>query len=176
MQKLFVTFFGVGLLKPAPGTWGSIAGAIVALPILIFFSVNTLFLASCLLFVISISIINDYEKKCGSHDNSEIVIDEVAGIWITLSIAGSVGEIFSINFSPIIEGFNGISWLGVILSVIYFRIFDIWKPSIIGRVDKSVKGGLGVMSDDILAGFFAGIAVLITISLMIKLGFSNLIF
>ena len=176
MQKLFVTFFCVGLLKPAPGTWGSIAGAIVALPILIFFGVNTLFLASCLLFVISISIINDYEKKCGSHDNSEIVIDEVAGIWITLSIAGSVGEIFSINFSPIIEGFNGISWLGVILSVIYFRIFDIWKPSIIGRVDKSVKGGLGVMSDDILAGFFAGIAVLITISLMIKLGFSNLIF
>ena len=176
MQKLFVTFFGVGLLKPAPGTLGSIAGAIVALPILIFFGVNTLFLASCLLFVISISIINDYEKKCGSHDNSEIVIDEVAGIWITLSIAGSVGEIFSINFSPIIEGFNGVSWLGVILSVIYFRIFDIWKPSIIGRVDKSVKGGLGVMSDDILAGFFAGIAVLITISLMIKLGFSNLIF
>ena len=176
MQKLFVTFFGVGLLKPAPGTLGSIAGAIVALPILIFFGVNTLFLASCLLFVISISIINDYEKKCGSHDNSEIVIDEVAGIWITLSIAGSVGEIFSINFSPIIEGFNGVSWLGVILSVIYFRIFDIWKPSIIGRVDKSVKGGLGVMSDDILAGFFAGIAVLITISLMIKVGFSNLIF
>lgn len=176
MQKLFVTFFGVGLLKPAPGTWGSIAGVIVALPILIFFGVNMLFLASCLLFVISISIINDYEKKCGSHDNSEIVIDEVAGIWITLSIAGSVGEIFSINFSPIIEGFNGISWLGVILSVVYFRIFDIWKPSIIGRVDKSVKGGLGVMSDDILAGFFAGIAVLITISLMIKLGFSNLIF
>ncbi|MBR6953293.1 MAG: phosphatidylglycerophosphatase A, partial [Campylobacter sp.] len=74
------------------------------------------------------------------------------------------------------EGFNGISWLGVILSVVYFRIFDIWKPSIIGRVDKSVKGGLGVMSDDILAGFFAGIAVLITISLMIKFGASNLIF
>ena len=176
MQKLFVTFFGVGLLRPAPGSWGSIAGAIVALPILIFLGVNTLFLVSCLLFLVSVSIINEYEKKCGSHDNSEIVIDEVAGVWIAMSISGSIGEIFSLNFTPIIEGFNGVSWLGIILSVIYFRIFDIWKPSIIGRVDKSVKGGIGVMSDDILAGFFAGIAVLITISLMIKLGASNLIF
>ena len=45
----------------------------------------------------------------------------------------------------------------MLLSFIYFRIFDIWKPSLIGKIDKDIKGGLGVMGDDILAGILAGI-------------------
>jgi phosphatidylglycerophosphatase A len=45
-----------------------------------------------------------------------------------------------------------------ILAFVYFRLFDIWKPSIIGRIDREVKGGLGVMGDDIVAGIAAGIA------------------
>ena len=79
----------------------------------------------------------------------EIVIGELAGVWITISMVGH-------------------SAFGIVLSFILFRIFDIWKPSIIGKVDREVKGGLGVMGDDLLAGFFAGLLGLILIGIMQK--------
>ncbi|CUU67851.1 phosphatidylglycerophosphatase A [Campylobacter hyointestinalis subsp. hyointestinalis] len=138
MQKLFLTFFGTGLLKPAPGTWGSLAGAVFGVLIFKFIGDQTLFLASLLLFLASIKVINDYESKTGSHDANHIVIDEVAGVWLTISISGE-------------------TWMQIALSIIFFRVLDITKPSIIGRIDKNVKGGLGVMGDDMVAGLFAGL-------------------
>ena len=139
MQKLFLTFFGAGLLPKAPGTWGSVAGAVVAWGILWAFSNTTLFLASILLFLASVSVIDNYEAKTGVHDHGSIVIDEVVGVWLAIAISGdSVAQI--------------------LLSLAFFRILDIKKPSIIGRVDRNVKGGLGVMADDMIAGFFAGLA------------------
>ena len=57
-----------------------------------------------------------------------------------------------------------------ILSVVLFRVFDIYKPSIIGRIDKNVKGGLGVMGDDIAAGVVAGVASGVVYGLMLKFG------
>ncbi len=138
MRKLFLTFFYTGLLPKAPGTYGTIAGAVVALPIIYYFPPTTLFLASLLLTLIAIKEIDKEEAQSGIHDSSEIVIDEVAGIWLALSISSG-------------------SWIQIILSIIFFRFFDIYKPSIIGRVDRDVKGGLGVMGDDLLAGVFAAI-------------------
>lgn len=138
MQKLFLTFFYIGLLPFAPGTFGTLAGAFVAYFILKFLGAQTLALMSVLLFFAAIESINSHEIRTNSHDNSYIVIDEVAGIWLTLSICGA-------------------SLFGFILGTVCFRIFDIFKPSIIGVVDKKVKGGLGVMGDDMLAGFFAAI-------------------
>ena len=120
MQRLFLTFFGFGLLPKAPGTWGSIAGAVVAYFVLYFLSSTTLFLASILLFLVSISVIDDFEKKVNSHDESFIVIDEVAGVWLAIAISGTT-----------------ISQL--ILSLVLFRVLDIKKPSIIGRIDRNVK-------------------------------------
>ncbi|WP_459814527.1 phosphatidylglycerophosphatase A family protein [Campylobacter concisus] len=151
MQKLFLTFFGFGLLQKAPGTWGSIAGAVVAYFVLYFLSSTTLFLASILLFLVSISVIDDFEKKVNSHDESFIVIDEVAGVWLAIAISGAT-----------------ISQL--ILSLVLFRVLDIKKPSIIGRIDRNVKGGLGVMGDDMVAGFFAGIISAIIYGAAIKFG------
>ena len=138
MRKLFLTFFYTGLLPKAPGTYGTIAGALVALPILFYFPPTTLFLATILLTLIAINEINKEEIQSGIHDASEIVIDEVAGIWLALSMSGA-------------------TWIQIILSIIFFRLFDIWKPSVIGRIDHDVKGGLGVMGDDLLAGVFAAI-------------------
>ena len=69
-----------------------------------------------------------------------------------------------------------ISYLCLILALVFFRIFDIWKPSIIGRIDRSVKGGLGVMLDDVIAGAIAGICVLGIISAMMKFGLAEFIF
>ena len=151
MQKLFLTFFGFGLLPKAPGTWGSIAGTVVAYFVLYFLSSTTLFLASILLFLISISVIDDFEKKVNSHDESFIVIDEVAGVWLAVAISGAT-----------------ISQL--ILSLVLFRVLDIKKPSIIGRIDRNVKGGLGVMGDDMVAGFFAGLISAIIYGAAIKFG------
>ncbi len=138
MRKLFLTFFYTGLLPKAPGTWGTIAGAIAALPILYYFPPTTLFLATILLSLIAVNEINKEEAQSGLHDASEIVIDEVAGIWLALSMSGA-------------------TWLQIVVSVLYFRLFDIWKPSVIGRIDREVEGGLGVMGDDLLAGVFAAI-------------------
>lgn len=140
MRKCFLTGCYTGLMPKAPGTWGSIFGLILSFFILKFLPPSTLFLLSILITIIAIKEINSYEKETNTHDDKKIVIDEVAGIWIAISILP--------NISPI--------WL--FIAFIFFRIFDILKPSYIGKIDKDVKGGLGVMGDDILAGILAGLS------------------
>jgi len=175
MQKLILTFFYVGLIPRAPGTWGSIAGALIAYLVLLVFSQVTLLLLGILIFVFSIKIIDKFEETSGIHDSSTIVIDEVAGVFFAISIGGiSVLTALSGENSPQTAG--GVSILAILLSLIFFRIFDIWKPSIIGRVDRGIKGGLGVMLDDAIAGGVAGISTLIILSLMVKFGLSDWIF
>ena len=161
MQKLFVTFFYSGLLRPAPGTWGSLSGAIVGVGIYYYIGLETLFMASILLFLASISIINSYETKSGTHDDSSIVIDEVAGVWVSISIALSSWEQL---------GVDKFGWISVVLAFVFFRILDITKPSIIGRLDRNLKGGLGVMSDDMVAGLFAGLIAAVCATVWVKFG------
>lgn len=142
MRRFFLTVGYSGLSPKAPGTVGTFVSLLLGLILLEFLHVSTLFLLSILVTIVAIKEINKYEKESGVHDSSEIVIDELAGMWITLAICGINSENAYI-LAP--------------LAFIYFRIFDIWKPSIIGRIDRDVKGGLGVMGDDIVAGVFAGI-------------------
>lgn len=165
LNKLFLTFFYSGLLRPAPGTWGSFFGLIIGVLIAYFLGITTLFLLAVLLSLIAIKEVNLYEANGGEHDNSSIVIDEVVGIWITLSMG------LAVNLES-----GDISYLVVILSFIYFRLFDIYKPSLIGKIDRDVKGGYGVVLDDALAGFFAGLLTLMSIGAMMKFGFENYIF
>ena len=165
MNKLFLTFFYSGLLRPAPGTWGSFFGLILGVLIAYFLGITTLFLLAILISLIAIKEVNVYEANGGEHDNSSIVIDEVIGIWITLSMG------LAINLEN-----GGMSYLVVLLSFIYFRLFDIYKPSLIGKIDREVKGGYGVVLDDVLAGFFAGLLTLMSIGAMMKFGFEKFIF
>ena len=153
LRKFFLTVGFSGLSPKAPGTVGSFVSLLLGLLLLEFLHVSTLFLLSLLVTVIAIKQIDIYEKEVGSHDSSEIVIDELAGMWITLSICG-------INSSNMI--------IMAILAFVYFRLFDIWKPSIIGKIDRDVKGGLGVMGDDVIAGIAAGIATAGTYQLIAK--------
>ena len=143
LRRFFLTVGFSGLSPKAPGTVGSFVSLIIGLFLLEFLHVSTLFLLALLITVIAIKQIDIYENETQTHDNSEIVIDELAGMWITLSICG-------INSSNIV--------IMATLAFIFFRIFDIWKPSIIGKIDRDVKGGLGVMGDDVVAGIAAGIA------------------
>lgn len=143
IRKFFLTVGYSGLSPKAPGTVGSFVSLLLGLAILQVVDVSTLFLLSLLVTVVAVKQINIYEKEVGEHDSKEIVIDELAGMWIALSICG-------INESNYL--------FMAILSFIYFRLFDIWKPSIIGRIDQKVDGGWGVMGDDVIAGFAGGIA------------------
>lgn len=153
MRKLFLTLFYSGLSPKAPGTVGSFVALLLGLALLQYVHVSTLFLLALLITVVAVKQINIYEKEVGEHDSKEIVIDELAGMWIALSICGITQE------NMIIMG---------ALAFIYFRLFDIWKPSIIGRIDEKVDGGWGVMGDDVLAGIAGGIAAAGTYTLLIK--------
>ncbi|WP_231211162.1 phosphatidylglycerophosphatase A [Helicobacter pylori] len=151
LRACFLTLFFSGYSKKAPGTIGSLVALLLGLPILIF-SANTLFLAAILIGLIAIAQIDKEEEESKIHDSSYIVIDELVGMWLAMAI-------------------SGLSLAGVILSFIFFRIYDITKPSFIGKIDKEVKGGLGVVADDALAGVLAGLSVLLTINI---LGFFNI--
>ncbi|GAA7708258.1 phosphatidylglycerophosphatase A [Helicobacter pylori] len=151
LRACFLTLFFSGYSKKAPGTIGSLVALLLGLPILIF-SANTLFLAAILIGLIAIAQIDKEEEESKIHDSSYIVIDELVGMWLAMAI-------------------SGLSLAGVILSFIFFRIYDITKPSLIGKIDKEVKGGLGVVADDALAGVLAGLSVLLIINI---LGFFNI--
>ncbi len=151
LRACFLTLFFSGYSKKAPGTIGSLVALLLGLPVLIF-SANTLFLGAILIGLIAIAQIDKEEEESKIHDSSYIVIDELVGMWLAMAI-------------------SGLSLAGVVLSFIFFRIYDITKPSLIGKIDKEVKGGLGVVADDALAGVLAGLSALLVIHI---LGFFNI--
>lgn len=128
--------FGSGLIKPGPGTWGTLVGLLIFLPILLFS--ETL---AWLLFVFSLLVGNyicgQSAKILGVHDHSGIVWDEFAGIWLVLLFLPEQ------------------SWLYWLLAFVVFRFFDIFKPWPIKTVDQKVSGGFGIMLDDIMAAWYS---------------------
>ena len=153
MNWFFLTLGYSGLSPKAPGTVGTLVSLPFGMAILIYFGASTLFLATLLISVIAIKVINNYEESSGIHDNQQIVIDELAGMWFALSVAPAaqvtLSEVATLNNGFLIQS---------LLSFALFRYFDITKPSIIGKIDREATGGIGVMGDDIIAGFAAGIS------------------
>ena len=147
-NRLFITFFGSGLAPTAPGTVGTLAAMPFGLAIIYYLGVNSLTTATIVLTIIGIFEINKYEKSTGTHDDKSIVIDEVVGVWLTMAITYGGLSIWQNSY---------IDYFAAILSFASFRLFDIWKPSTIGYIDRKVKGGFGVIGDDLLAGLAAGI-------------------
>ena len=144
LKWFILTGFFSGLLPKAPGTWGSIVGVIIAYLIILFFpNPNLTIMLLAILFSISgYKLVNEYEENGGIHDDKRIVIDEIAGVLITIGLLGNL---------------KNDTFLKLFFAFFAFRILDIWKPSIIGKIDKKAPKGLGVMGDDILAGIFGGI-------------------
>lgn len=144
---LFLAFgFGSGLIKKAPGTFGTIAAIPVYLLLIQtgFWGYSLLTLIAC---VYGVVICEYAANQLGEHDYGGIVWDEVAGFLITMW------------FVP----FSGLS---VVLGFLFFRLFDIVKPWPIKWLDQYVEGGKGIMIDDIVAGVFAALvthAVLLAI-------------
>ena len=135
---------GSGLIKPAPGTWGSLFALILG-HLMIANGLPFEFFATSIVavFVIGALLINRIELMSGVHDAPEIVIDEVAGMWVAMLPLYHLG----VGFAQLLGAF------------MLFRLFDIAKPWPIGWLDKKVSGGLGVMIDDIAAGIFAIIGI-----------------
>ncbi len=142
---------GSGLPRRAPGTWGTVGGLIVAIPLLSLGFVPFLIITilSC---VIGSWICGRTSELMGGHDNPHIVWDEWAGMWLTLLPLSYMG-IADGNFWQNIAQISSI--VAMIIAFILFRFFDIIKPPPIGWADKKVAGGLGIMLDDIIAGVMA---------------------
>lgn len=134
------TWFGSGYLPKAPGTWGSAAALPFAWVILEFSGVLGLLTGTLAVFLIGIWAANDYSQRSGIHDPGPVVIDEVAGQWLVL------GGIFA--FIPF-------AWHWLAIGFVLFRVFDVLKPWPVSVMDREIKGGLGVMLDDIGAAVYA---------------------
>jgi phosphatidylglycerophosphatase A len=128
--------FGSGLPRKAPGTWGSLA-AIPLYAALLYFIPSVLIVALCVpVFALGVWACEKTGQKLGVHDFGGIVIDEIVAMWLVLAAAPAV-------------------WWGWLLAFALFRFFDIVKPWPIGWCDARLKGGLGVMVDDLVAALFA---------------------
>lgn len=132
----FLAFgFGSGLLPKAPGTWGTL----VAVPL--WFGLAQLSLTYYLIATVALSIIGIWlcgrsSEKLGVHDHGGIVWDEFCGYWVTMIMVP-------------------VTWYWALIGFALFRFFDIIKPWPIKWLDTKVKGGFGIMIDDIIAGLFA---------------------
>ncbi len=151
MSKLIATFFYVGLLRPAPGTWGSAAAIPVGYLIHVAGGFPALLAATIAVFFIGwwATMVETRGKE--NHDPSEIVIDEVAGQWIALLPLS--GGLWHAGMDPWLFPYPG--WVGAFLM---FRLFDIWKPGPVGWADRK-STAFGVMFDDVIAGLMAAIVV-----------------
>jgi phosphatidylglycerophosphatase A len=134
------TWFGCGLARPAPGTWGTLGGLPFGILILQFGGWHALLIAAAAAFIAGLWASAKVEKMSGAHDPSYIVIDEVAGIWVTLLAA------------PATLPYVGLAFL-------LFRAFDVVKPWPVSWCDEKLPGAWGVMTDDIVAGIMAGVCI-----------------
>ncbi len=140
IDYLVTTFLGAGFFPKAPGTFASIISFLPILLIPYSYKFFALIIGIILILVFSPQMIKRIELKHGD-DASIIVIDEVLGILIVF-------------LSPIIP----ITLISAILGIGLFRFFDIYKPWIIGKINKK-KGAKYVLLDDIFAGIFAAISL-----------------
>ena len=156
---------GSGLPRRAPGTWGTVGGLIVAIPLLSLGFVPFLIITilACLLGNL---ICGRTSELMGGHDNPHIVWDEWAGMWLTLLPLSYMG-IANGNFWQNIAQPSSI--VAIIIAFILFRFFDIIKPPPIGWADKKVAGGLGIMLDDIIAGIMAAAVWVIIYTTLLQL-------
>jgi phosphatidylglycerophosphatase A len=134
----FVATAGMGRRIPrGPGTYGTLVA--VPLVLALWHLGPILYMAAAaFLMVFAIVIAQFYEDMNGRHDAKEVVIDEIAGFVITMT------------WLPL-------TWQAFVVGFVLFRALDIFKPFPIGMLDQKVKGGIGVVVDDVAAGIIANV-------------------
>ena len=137
------SWFGLGFIPGAPGTFAALG----ALPLVVVMNkLGVLYGALYLLAFIAVALwVSDRARQYVLQDDpQEIVIDEVAGLLVTFFLLPS-------------------SWLGLLLGFVLFRVFDISKPFPIRRLEK-IRGGAGIVLDDIVAGIYANLSLRLFLS------------
>lgn len=151
MSRIIATFFYVGDLKPAPGTWGSLAALPAAYLIISWAGFLGLIFAAVITYWVGYWATIQQTKGRDNHDPSEIVIDEVVGQWIALLPVAYGAGMMNVSLLTL--------WPGWIAAFILFRFFDITKLGPVGWADKR-DDATGVMLDDVIAGVLAAIGVI----------------
>ena len=131
--------FGAGAIPVAPGTWGTLAAVpfCLLLEMLSPLAYSVFLVAAC---VVGVWLCGTAARSLGVDDHPGIVWDEMVGYWIAVAAVPP-------------------QWSWWLAAFVLFRLFDIWKPWPVGWADKNLKGGLGVMTDDMIAGLMAGAGV-----------------
>ena len=153
---------GSGLPKRAAGTWGTVGGLVVAIPMLAlgFWGFLAVTLVGAL---VGSYICGKTSDLMGVHDDPHIVWDEWVGMWVSLL------PILWLHFydDDLLQGHQLSLLLLYFAAFVAFRFFDILKPFPIKWVDKNVSGGFGILIDDILAGLMAGVVLIVFVSVLV---------
>ena len=146
-NSLFVTMFGVGKIKFAPGTFGSLITTIILFYLFHFLNLasNIILIGLIIIFIYSFYAVSSYTKDSKNKDPGEIVIDELLGQSIPIYL-------YEISHGTTKE--SGEAIIYYTLFFLLFRYFDIAKPFPVNFFDKNFKNSFGVIMDDICAGLY----------------------
>ena len=153
MSHLIATFFYIGHLRPAPGTWGSLAALLLGYVIVQTAGVLGLCMGIMITCIMGWGATAAQTKGKDDHDPSEIVIDEVVGQWIAILPIAMWPHAYEISIWYWFLAFAG------------FRMFDIIKPGLVGWADRQVSP-IGVMLDDIIAGLMTAAAIILVMVIL----------
>lgn len=137
---LLATWFAVGRLPWAPGTWGSLAALPLAWGIVATLGRPALAAAAVIVFLLGVWAAGVYERRSGAADPAAVVIDEVAGQWLVLLAVPAEALWYALGFA-------------------LFRLFDILKPWPVSLAERRFRGGFGVMIDDVVAAGYAALVL-----------------
>lgn len=135
--------FGSGLMRSAPGTWGTLVGLLLAVLLLSFLSSISLLILTALCFAVGCYLCQKTAEDMGVHDHGAIVWDEIVGIFLVMC------------FVP------ALTWLWCLTAFVLFRLFDITKPYPIRYFDDNLQSGFGIMIDDVLAAGYSIVIILL---------------
>lgn len=152
MERQICTLFGIGRMQPGPGTWGSAVAVLLGLALHRIGHFWLLAAATLMVIALGFWAVRRHTAGMADPDRQDIVIDEVAGQWIALCFP---------SFGFLMAGLPAsvFPYPGWVAAFLFFRLFDIWKPWLVGRADRRGDAA-GVMLDDIWAGLFAGLATI----------------
>ncbi len=156
LARLIGTVLGAGYIRPAPGTWGSLVALPWAWLVHVIGGFPLLALGVVVAFIKGWWATAKMTAGQEDHDPSEIVVDELVGQWIALLPLSYAAWSMGISILAM--------WPGWIAAFLLFRLFDIWKPWLVGWADRR-GDALGVMLDDVIAGVFAALGVLVLAAL-----------
>jgi phosphatidylglycerophosphatase A len=139
-HSILATWFGCGLSPLAPGTVGSAAA--IAIAYFLPWPPYAFALMALAITPIGIWAAGETARQMDREDPGLVVIDEVAGQWLTLA------------------GASALNWKSFLAAFLFFRLFDIWKPFPVNRLE-ALPGGLGIMADDLAAGVYAALVIFV---------------